>query len=59
MIRVFSEKISTRVTHRPEPERAVTLARETRAAGIVVTPVVHEHKRLGHGLALTELAERT
>lgn len=58
MSRVPSEKISTRVTHRPELKRAVTLAREMRAAGIAVTLVVHEHKRLGHGLALAGLAEQ-
>ena len=53
--RIFSEKISTRVTRRPELERAVTLAREMRASGVAVTLVVHEHKRLGRGLALAEL----
>ncbi|MET7609189.1 hypothetical protein ABZS96_44055, partial [Streptomyces avermitilis] len=31
--RVFSEKISTRATQRPELEKAVTLARELRASG--------------------------
>ncbi|MEO3853801.1 recombinase family protein [Acrocarpospora sp. B8E8] len=56
--RVFSEKISTRATRRPELERAVTLAREMRASGVAVTLVVHEHKRLGRGLALAELAEQ-
>jgi Resolvase, N terminal domain len=45
--RIFSEKISTRATRRPELERAVDLAREIRASGIAVTLVVHEHKRLG------------
>ncbi|MBB2741248.1 UNVERIFIED_ORG: DNA invertase Pin-like site-specific DNA recombinase [Microbispora rosea subsp. rosea] len=55
--RIFSEKISTRATRRPELERAVTLAREMRASGVAVTLVVHEHKRLGRGLALAELAE--
>ncbi|HEX4814534.1 MAG TPA: recombinase family protein, partial [Nonomuraea sp.] len=31
--RIFSEKISTRATRRPELERAVALAREIRASG--------------------------
>jgi DNA invertase Pin-like site-specific DNA recombinase len=56
--RVFSEKISTRATRRPELERAITLAREMRASGVAVTLVVHEHKRLGRGLALAEIAEQ-
>ncbi|SFK73209.1 Site-specific DNA recombinase [Streptosporangium canum] len=56
--RVFSEKISTRAARRPELERAVALAREMRASGVAVTLVVHEHKRLGRGLALAELAEQ-
>ena len=55
--RIFSEKISTRATTRPELERAVTLAREIRASGVAVTLVVHEHKRLGRGLDLAGLAE--
>ncbi len=55
--RVFSEKISTRATRRPELERAVTLARELRGSGVAVTLVVHEHKRLGRGLELAALAE--
>ncbi|MEV3982119.1 recombinase family protein [Nonomuraea sp. NPDC049758] len=29
-----------------------------RASGVAVTLVVHEHKRLGRGLALAELAEQ-
>ncbi|TDC99601.1 recombinase family protein [Nonomuraea deserti] len=45
-------------TRRPELERAVALAREMRASGIAVALVVHEHKRLGRGLALAELAEQ-
>jgi len=56
--RVFSEMISTRATRCPELERAITLAREMRAPGVAVTLVVHEHKRLGRGLALAELAEQ-
>jgi DNA invertase Pin-like site-specific DNA recombinase len=56
--RTFSEKISTRATVRPELDKAVALAREMRASGIAVTFVVHEHKRLGRGLALVELAEQ-
>ncbi|MFF3442319.1 recombinase family protein [Streptosporangium sp. NPDC002721] len=40
--RIFSEKISTRATNRPELERALTLTRELRASGIAVTLVVHE-----------------
>ncbi len=55
--RVFSEKISTRATRRPELENALTLAREMRGAGVAVTLVVHEHKRLGRGLELAALAE--
>uniref|UniRef100_UPI003F499727 recombinase family protein n=1 Tax=Streptomyces sp. CA-136453 TaxID=3240050 RepID=UPI003F499727 len=55
--RVFSEKISTRATQRPELEKAVTLARELRTSGVRVTLVVHEHKRLGRGIELATLAE--
>jgi DNA invertase Pin-like site-specific DNA recombinase len=56
--RIFSEKISTRAASRPELDRAVTLARELRASGVMVTLVVHEHKRLGRGLELAALAEQ-
>lgn len=56
--RVFSEKISTRATRRPELERAVGLAREIAATSAQVTLVVHEHKRLGRGLELAQLAEQ-
>jgi DNA invertase Pin-like site-specific DNA recombinase len=56
--RIFSEKISTRVTSRPELERAVALARELRASAVAVTVVVHEHKRLGRGIELAALAEQ-
>jgi DNA invertase Pin-like site-specific DNA recombinase len=56
--RVFSEKISTRATHRPELDAAVALAQEMRVAGIAVTVVVHEHKRLGRGIELAALAEK-
>ncbi|MEV4182219.1 recombinase family protein [Streptosporangium canum] len=56
--RVFAEKISTRATIRPELDKAVTLARELGAAGVAVTLVVHEHKRLGRGLDLAALAEQ-
>ncbi|MEV5501490.1 recombinase family protein [Nonomuraea fuscirosea] len=56
--RVFSEKISTRATTRPELDKAVGLARELRSAGVAVTLVVHEHKRLGRGLDLVALAEQ-
>lgn len=56
--RIFSEKISTRVTSRPDLEKAVELARELRASGVTVTLVVHEHKRLGRGLELAALAEQ-
>ncbi|MET7608987.1 recombinase family protein, partial [Streptomyces avermitilis] len=55
--RVFSEKISTRATQRPELEKAVTLARLLRASGVRLTLVVHEHKRLGRGIELATLAE--
>jgi DNA invertase Pin-like site-specific DNA recombinase len=56
--RVFSEKISTRATSRPELDKAVTLTREIRASGVAVTLVVHEHKRLGRGIELAALAEQ-
>ena len=56
--RIFSEKISTHAASRPELDRAVTLARELRASGVMVTLVVHEHKRLGRGLELAALAEQ-
>jgi DNA invertase Pin-like site-specific DNA recombinase len=56
--RVFSEKISTRAARRPELERAVALAREIVASAARVTIVVHEHKRLGRGLELAQLAEQ-
>lgn len=56
--RIFSEKISTRATTRPELDNAVTLARELRASGVAVTLVVHEPKRLGRGLELAALAEQ-
>jgi hypothetical protein len=55
--RVFSEKISTRATKRPELKVAVTLAGEIRSSGVAVTLVVHEHKRLGRGIELAMLAE--
>lgn len=55
--RVFSEKISTRATIRPELEAAVRLAGEIRSSGVRVTLVVHEHKRLGRGIELAMLAE--
>jgi len=56
--RVFSEKISTRATSRPELDKAVGLAQELRATGVAVTLVVHEHKRLGRGIELAALAEQ-
>ncbi|MEU1390675.1 MULTISPECIES: recombinase family protein [unclassified Nonomuraea] len=56
--RVFSEKISTCAIIRPELDKAVALARELRMAGVAVTLVVHEHKRLGRGLDLASLAEQ-
>lgn len=56
--RVFSEKISTRVKDRPELEKAIALACELRAAGVRVTLVIHEHKRLGRGHDLVTLAVR-
>ncbi|WP_455430076.1 recombinase family protein [Nonomuraea phyllanthi] len=56
--RVFAEKISTRATTHPELDKAIDLARELRAAGVAVTLVVHEHKRLGRGLDLAALAEQ-
>lgn len=56
--RIFSEKISTRATTRPELDKAISLAREIRGSGVAVTLVVHEHKRLGRGLELATLAEQ-
>ncbi|WP_327259756.1 recombinase family protein [Streptomyces sp. NBC_01240] len=55
--RIFSEKISTRATRRPELDKAVALAGELRASGVRVTLVVHEHKRLGRGIELATLVE--
>ncbi|MET7300406.1 recombinase family protein [Embleya sp. NPDC005575] len=55
--RVFSEKVSTRATRRPELDKVVHLARELRASGARVTLVVHEHKRLGRAIDLAALAE--
>lgn len=55
--RIFSQRISTRATKRPELEKAVSLARELRASSVRVTLVVHEHKRLGRGIDLAALAE--
>ncbi|WP_411121460.1 recombinase family protein [Streptomyces sp. x-19] len=51
--RVFSEKISTRVKERPELEKALTLAREIRAAapGQPVILTVVEMKRLARSAA--------
>ena len=56
--RIFSEKISTRALRRPELERATALAREIAASGARVAIVVHEHKRLGRGIELAQLAEQ-
>ena len=56
--RIFSERISTRATSRPELDKAVGLARELRASDVAVTLVVHEHKRLGRGIELAALAEQ-
>lgn len=56
--RIFSEKISTRITVRPELDKAVHLAREVAPSGVAVTLVVHEHKRLGRGLEPAALAEQ-
>lgn len=58
VIRIFSEKISTRATNRPELDKGLALAREMRASGVAVTLVVHEHKRLGRGIELAALAEQ-
>ncbi|WP_427893801.1 recombinase family protein [Kribbella sp. GL6] len=55
--RVFSDRISTRATRRPELEAAVRLAGEIRGSAVRVTLVVHEHKRLGRGIELAALAE--
>ena len=56
--KVFAEKVSTRAVQRPELDKAVEWARELRTSGLDVTLVVHEHKRLGRGLQLAELAEQ-
>lgn len=37
---IFSEKVSTRATIRPELDKAVALARDLRASGVAVTVVV-------------------
>ncbi|MEW2574971.1 recombinase family protein [Streptomyces syringium] len=55
--RVFSEKISTRATKRPELEAAVKLAGEICSSGVAVTLGVHDHKGLGRGIELAMLAE--
>jgi hypothetical protein len=55
--RVFSDKISTRATRRPELEAAVKLAGEIRSSDVAVTLAVHDHKRLGRGIELAMLAE--
>ncbi|WP_433716571.1 recombinase family protein [Nocardia sp. CA-084685] len=55
---MFSEKVSTRATNRPELDKPVTRAQEMRISGIAVTIVVHEHKRLGCGIELAALAEQ-
>ena len=56
--KIFSEKISTRVSTRPELEKAISLAGEKRAEGAAVTMVVHEHKRLGRGIEMAMMAEQ-
>ena len=56
--KIFAEKISTRARVKPELDKAVALAREMRSSGIAVTIVVHEHKRLGRGIELAQLAEQ-
>ncbi|MFJ9901252.1 hypothetical protein ACIQPR_48940 [Streptomyces sp. NPDC091280] len=55
--RVFSGKISTRATKRPEPEATVEIAGEIRSSGIAVTLVVNEHKRLCRSVELAMLVE--
>ena len=56
--KIFAEKISTRARVKPELDKAVALAREMRSSGIAVTIVAHEHKRLGRGIELAQLAEQ-
>jgi DNA invertase Pin-like site-specific DNA recombinase len=56
--KIFAEKISTRARVKPELDKAVALAREMPSSGIAVTIVVHEHKRLGRGIELAQLAEQ-
>jgi len=56
--KIFAEKISTRAKVKPELVKAVALARELCSAGVSVTVVVHEHKRLGRGIELAQLAEQ-
>ncbi|MFE5739701.1 recombinase family protein [Streptomyces celluloflavus] len=55
--RVFSKKVSTSATKRPELAAAVQLSGEIRSSGVAVTLVVHEHKRLGRGIKLAMRAE--
>ncbi|WP_245790717.1 recombinase family protein [Streptomyces monashensis] len=57
MTRVFSEKISTRATKRPELQATVKLAGDIRSPGVTVTLVVREHKRLGRGIELALLTD--
>lgn len=54
---LFSEQISTRVARRPQLEAATERAKTLRAAGVGVIFTVHEHKRLGRGLAICAIAE--
>jgi DNA invertase Pin-like site-specific DNA recombinase len=56
--RIFAEKISTRAKVKPELDKTLTLARELRSSGVAVTIVIHEHKRLGRGIELAQLAEQ-
>jgi DNA invertase Pin-like site-specific DNA recombinase len=43
---------------KPELDKAVALARELRSSGTAVTIVVHDHKRLGRGIELAQMAEQ-
>lgn len=56
--KVFAEKVSTRQADRPELDKAIEFAVDMRKAGLEVTLVAHEHKRLGRGIELAALAER-
>lgn len=56
--RIYAEKISTRAGKRPELGKAMAAAQEFRRSGMTVTIVADEHRRIGRGLELAQLAEQ-